>query len=452
MHKFFELNREIVLFVYGQTFFVMGLAIFLQSRRYSRLKLAYDLRWLEAFGILYGFHVWGQVFIPIQAEYLPAPYLDLLQALQAILLALSFLCLFVFGLATLERWRSLRLVAILGVIWAGIFLLTLYLYPTAEEWYRLSSIWARYLLGLPASVVAALGLRHQYQRRIAPLIQSPTLVVASYMLFAYAFLGGIVVRGASFFPANFINQTVLEDQVGIPVEVFRSLIGLVLAVSIIRTLEIFELEVDRLIEQMEIERIQSAERDRIGQEIHDGAMQGVYSVGLILESLQPHFAGDQIAVQRLTQVQNVLDNVITDLRRYMLSLRTHLPNVTLHEGLQKLVKDPRFSNLLTISLEIETEPDLYSNQIPHILAVIQEALANTLRHANARHASIRVYSSDGKVVFEVKDDGQGFNPAAITPGFGLRAMRDHTQLLQADLVIENRGGTLIKLIVPEKKK
>jgi hypothetical protein len=52
MRSFFELNREIVLFVYGQAFFVMGLAIFLQSRRYSRLQLAHDLRWLAAFGVI----------------------------------------------------------------------------------------------------------------------------------------------------------------------------------------------------------------------------------------------------------------------------------------------------------------------------------------------------------------------------------------------------------------
>ncbi|MBI5957226.1 MAG: hypothetical protein HY866_00730, partial [Chloroflexi bacterium] len=45
LENFFTLNRSTVLFVYGQVFFVLGLAIFLQSRRHSRLQLARDLRW-----------------------------------------------------------------------------------------------------------------------------------------------------------------------------------------------------------------------------------------------------------------------------------------------------------------------------------------------------------------------------------------------------------------------
>ncbi len=65
------LNHIIILFIYGQVFFVLGLAIFLQSRRHSRLKLARDLRWLASFGILHAMHEWGLVFIPIQAEYMP---------------------------------------------------------------------------------------------------------------------------------------------------------------------------------------------------------------------------------------------------------------------------------------------------------------------------------------------------------------------------------------------
>src|SRR5215510_1715264 len=105
LREFFALNRPLVLFVYGQTFFTLGLAIFLQSRRHSRLRLARDLRWLAAFGILHGLHEWGGVFIPIQSTYLPQPYIDVLQALQVVILATSFVCLMIFGAVTLQsRW------------------------------------------------------------------------------------------------------------------------------------------------------------------------------------------------------------------------------------------------------------------------------------------------------------------------------------------------------------
>src|SRR5689334_4955104 len=119
IRQFFTVNRPIVLFVYGLTFFVMGLAIFLQSRRHSRLRLARDLYWLATFGILHGIYEWGAMFIPIQSAYMPRLYIDLLSTIQAILLALSFMCLLQFGAVTLEHrhpWLK-KGVILLGVIW-----------------------------------------------------------------------------------------------------------------------------------------------------------------------------------------------------------------------------------------------------------------------------------------------------------------------------------------------
>ncbi|MEW6239383.1 MAG: hypothetical protein AB1564_01050, partial [Chloroflexota bacterium] len=63
LSEFFEINHQLILFVYGLVFFVLGLAIILQTRRSSRLELARSLRWLAAFGITHGFHEWGDLFI-----------------------------------------------------------------------------------------------------------------------------------------------------------------------------------------------------------------------------------------------------------------------------------------------------------------------------------------------------------------------------------------------------
>src|SRR5512142_1266341 len=141
LQEFFQLNRPLVLFVYGQTFFVMGLAIFLQSRRHSRLRLARDLRWLAAFGILHGAHEWGDIFIPIQSAYLPRPYIDLLLTIHTVLLALSFTCLLIFGAVTLDqRWPwALKVVIAAAVLWGGLFWVTFYTIPSVEDWHILST-------------------------------------------------------------------------------------------------------------------------------------------------------------------------------------------------------------------------------------------------------------------------------------------------------------------------
>ncbi|MEO8395606.1 MAG: ATP-binding protein [Chloroflexota bacterium] len=451
LHEFFTLNRPVVFFVYGLTFFVMGLAIFLQSRRHSRLRLARDLQWLAAFGILHGLHEWGTMFLPIQAGYLPGVFIELLQTFQIILLALSFMCLLMFGAVTLERrypWLK-KVVILLGGLWGIGFWLGLTLLPSVPTWQLLSTIWARYLLGLPGSLLAAYGLRYQARTSIAPLNIDhiyQTLRIAGFALVGYALVGGLIVSPAGFFPANVLNRALIEQTIGFPVEVLRSLTGLILAVAIIRALEVFEIELDRLIEQMEVERIQVAERERIGQEIHDGAIQGVYSASLILESMETLVEASSEAGRRLQRAKSVLNAVNTDLRSYMVSLRAESPPDPLILSLQTLIANPRFQGLLDIDLDYDREPDLKPMQIHNLLAIIQESLSNTLRHARARRAKIIIQHDNGLMTLQIEDNGRGFSTQGVEAGYGLRSMRDRARLVGGNLKVDSIPGKGTKVI------
>ena len=98
-----QLNREIILFAYGLVFFVLGLAILFQSRRYSRLDLARSLSWLAGFGLLHGLYEWGELFSPFQERYLARPAILLLHVTHLIFFGLSVLSLFEFGMALLRE-------------------------------------------------------------------------------------------------------------------------------------------------------------------------------------------------------------------------------------------------------------------------------------------------------------------------------------------------------------
>lgn len=452
VHDFFALNRPLVLFAYGLTFFVMGLAIFLQSRRYSQLRLARNLQWLAAFGILHGLYEWGDIFIPIQAVYLPAVITQLLQVLQIVLLAVSFLCLMMFGAVSLEgRFPRLKsVVLIVGGAWGVGFWLSFYGSPTVEGWLLTANIWARYLLGLPGSLLAAAGLRYQTKTDIEPLGVpriARDLRIAGGALVAYAIVGGLIVPAAAFFPANVLNRDLFDHVIGIPIALLRSVTGLVLAVAIIRALEVFEIELDAIIEGMEAERIQAAERERIGQEIHDGAIQGVYSASLILESTDPLTQDAAEVAKRLTQAESVLNSVNRDLRSYMVSLRAESPVDPLIPSLRKLVTDPRYHGLLDIELRAEEEPLLRPNQVYQLVAIVQEGLANTVRHARARHATITVTAANGATTVRLEDDGRGFVPEGAELGYGIRSMRDRAHLLGGELEIESKPGHGTRLAV-----
>lgn len=439
----FDLNHIIILSIYGQVFFVLGLAIFLQSRRHSRLKLARDLRWLALFGLLHGMYEWGLVFIPIQTEYLPPVFVSILLMAQVFLLATSFASLLIFGYVLVDRPLPALRWLVIGLLvgWLSLALLVHLAGVESPTRITLLTIAARYFIALPGGLLAAWGLYRQAQ---TPLFAAEKarfgrmLRWAAWSLLAYTFVAGLVVAPGPFFPANFLNRAVLLAWIGIPVEILRSLAGLALTISIIRALEIFEAEVDQLIETMEVDAIRATERDRIGQEIHDGVMQGAYSVGLILDSMTNHI-DDPLAQQRLAQAQQVLEQVILGLRRYMTSLRIRPPSGSLRDELTALTNEARFRSLVDIRLEITDYP-LDPSQVGHLVGLVQEALANVVRHAGASQVLVSLLHKGEKMILTIQDDGQGFAPQQVVAGYGLLTMRNHARMLGGQLAIEATPG------------
>ena len=158
LRDFFDLNNEIVFFVYGQVFFILGMAIALQSRRHSRLELARSLRWLAVFGLAHGFHEWGLLLIPIQALYLPPDAVSLLRVVRVLLLGLSFAALFQFGAEMLrDRWPRLVVLPLLITAVGSVILIVAAMdrLPGIGIWEQWASIGIRYTLGLPAGLLAA---------------------------------------------------------------------------------------------------------------------------------------------------------------------------------------------------------------------------------------------------------------------------------------------------------
>ena len=96
---FFDQNMVIVFFFYGLAFFSMGLAVWLEVGRSSEFRSARALLFLAVFGLLHGSHEWLEVFTILQwAESAGSAGLFLLEILRVVLLAISFLILFIFGL------------------------------------------------------------------------------------------------------------------------------------------------------------------------------------------------------------------------------------------------------------------------------------------------------------------------------------------------------------------
>jgi signal transduction histidine kinase len=457
--EFFLINRSTIYFVYGLVFFLLGFAIILQTRQSSRLDFARSLRWLAAFGIAHGFHEWGDLFIPIQAEYLSPETIRILYILHLILLALSYIFLFEFGFALLYAGKRGRwfhwLTPLLFLGWFVVLISSLTPVNTDDRLWRYpANALARYFIGFPGGLLAAFALRRHTLQRIKPLNVPQivlTLQVAGIALGVYALLGGLIPPPVGFFPGDVINRETFTNVVGIPPLVFRSLVGLVIAVALIRALEIFDVETERRIEALEQRQIVTAERERLARELHDGAIQKVYTAGLLVEATSMLADPQSEIGSGLEKSIIVLNDAIADLRRNLTRLHagSSTPTESLPTLFQQIAENPQYTSLVNITLDLDTFNHRHLSAIrsSHVFAIVNEALANIVRHAQAKNVEIRACDLGTHLQLEIQDDGIGI-PSKPKESYGLRNMRDRARLVDGILAFTNNKGTIVTLTIP----
>lgn len=457
--EFFEINNEIILFIYGLVFFILGLAIILQTRQSSRLDLAHNLRWLAAFGITHGFYEWGDLFIPIQAEYLNEKNIELLYSIHLIILAISFIFLLEFGLAFISpiprrefmHWQSL----IVFGTWLIIAFIVLPLYISEHRLqHHIGNAIARYFIQFPGGMIAAYGLRVHTIERIVPL-NVPKIVrtfqIAGISLILYTLVGGLIPPPIPFFPGNILNTITFTEFTGIPPMVFRSLTGLIITLTLVRGLEIFDLETERRIEHLEQQQIINTEHERLARDLHDGAIQKVYTAGLLVESAARLAVPESEMDKRLKRSIAAISDSIADLRRNLAELHAHSQIVqeSLPDLLQKIADNPNYNTMVNISISVKLpeEKSVSIRRAGHIFAIVNEAMANTIRHAQARNVNIHASGQADFLKIEIKDDGVGM-PADLKDGYGLRNMRDRARLLNGKIEFINNKGLTTLLEIP----
>jgi signal transduction histidine kinase len=280
MEQFFTTNHAIVASVSGQTFFVIGLLAAWEFPRYSRLPLARPLWMLAAFGLLYALAEWGRVFVPIQERYLPAPITETLWLLRVLLMAAAFGSLLQFGIELLpprSRNRLRALPPILFAIWIGLTIGGGGTVRDLDAAVQIAEIQARLILVLPAGLIGAVGLVLQ-ERYLLP-IGGPALgrwvrLTAGASVLASLTLG-LMLPGIGIWPGT-------EWLLGTPADLWRGVAGALFALGLARTLAVFQLEQDRVLEEAEHRAIMAQARERLAHELSDGVIQRLYAVGLLL--------------------------------------------------------------------------------------------------------------------------------------------------------------------------
>ena len=262
---FLAANMILVFFINGLAFFVMGLAITLETRRPSKLKLAESLWLLAVFAYLRSLANWAEMFLLIQGQATLVSDNLPLQTAKALLLPLSTMFLLQFGVKLIIaadqrhlwlRWVPLALVS----FWLLALIQAIYSSSKASaEWLLAADVLARYLLYLPGSALSGLAvLLHSriFRKMKLPHIARNCIVVAAAFGLK-AIVAGLVVSPAPYFPASFLNESSFLAVVGVPVQVFRTIMTLAITYFVVRILEVFEIEQNRQLEAATQQRFQA---------------------------------------------------------------------------------------------------------------------------------------------------------------------------------------------------
>jgi signal transduction histidine kinase len=206
--------------------------------------------------------------------------------------------------------------------------------------------------------------------------------------------------------------------------------------------------------------IQDDERRRFARELHDGLGQDLVAVKMIVDAL----TSDHMAERRdqaTLQASQLIDRALQQVRS--ISHLLHPPLLDeggLQSALRWYVDGLGRRSEINASLKLQPEdfPRLAPELETAIFRIVQEALTNIVRHAEAHNAYVSVVREKRQVVISIRDDGKGIAEqiADLRPGslgVGIGGMRQRTKEFGGELRIQNvHPGTLVEVVIPHESE
>ena len=195
---------------------------------------------------------------------------------------------------------------------------------------------------------------------------------------------------------------------------------------------------------------QELERRRLARELHDQTGQELTSVLLGLKAVE-EAKSDAERAEALAGVHEQVLGTLHDVRRIAVELRPKaLDDFGLVAALERLRDTFSEQTGMRVDLESRIRDRLPTEVETALYRIVQEALTNVVKHAQATAVSIVLARKDGVVTAVIEDDGRGFSPGGTLDGLGLLGMGERLALLGGKLKIESShgAGTTIVAEVP----
>ncbi|WP_082233347.1 sensor histidine kinase [Halobacillus massiliensis] len=209
---------------------------------------------------------------------------------------------------------------------------------------------------------------------------------------------------------------------------------------------------------LQIIEAQEEERRRLSREIHDGPAQALANVMLRSDLVERTFKerGIDEALEEIRNVRKLVRAALHDVRRIIYDLRPMaLDDLGLIPTLKKyLTNVEEYSNVQIRFLSLGSEERIDSKYEVAIFRLIQEAVQNAVKHAEATGIDVKIELKSHMAAIIIKDDGKGFDPwKKREKSFGLVGMRERVDMVNGELHINSKPGegTIVTIHLPLKQ-
>jgi two-component system sensor histidine kinase UhpB len=206
-------------------------------------------------------------------------------------------------------------------------------------------------------------------------------------------------------------------------------------------------------------RAQEEERVRIARSLHDETAQTVSMLIIHLEGIEKKIPPDDPDLtRRVVESRQVATLLLENLRKVIWDLR---PSILDDLGLIPAIRWYARTNLEESGVQVEMGQENEAIRLPPhletaLFRILQEAVSNILRHADAGRVRIHLRRENGCMVMEVEDDGRGFDvektkgEALVHKQLGLLGIQERVSLVNGSVKIESApgGGTTLRVYMP----
>ena len=205
-------------------------------------------------------------------------------------------------------------------------------------------------------------------------------------------------------------------------------------------------------------KAQEEERRRVARDIHDGPAQLMANIVMRAEFCLKLMDIDHNKVrEELLALQNLVRQSLQDVRKIIFDLRPMvLDDLGLIPAVKRYAEDYQAQyNIPVEILIIGTSRRFSMTTEVALFRILQECLSNIRKHAKANRVMVKIEILPGKINLVIKDDGMGFimdqsKNSSKRDCFGLLGMRERTQILKGEIIINSAPGqgTMINISVP----